>query len=258
MPSRRAGSKTPSIFMAWNMNKHALNLAIKGVPIFPCGADKRPLTLRGFKDATARPDVIKHWWTCWPNALIGVPTGERFCVIDVDLQYVEAQQWYGRANLPLTRTHITRSGGRHLLFQPHPQVSSTVSKLHRHVDTRGDGGYIIWWPAHGHEVMHGDVLAPVPDWIVRRLDPPAAPPRSTPAYALTNPDAKIAGILRTVATAAEGERNSITYWGACRFAELVAVNAISRIDAVGLLAEAATRAGLPHREAVRTIQSAFR
>jgi hypothetical protein len=250
--------------------KHALELAAKGVPIFPCDKNKRPLTLRGFKDATAEREVVEHWWTCWPNALIGMPTGDRFVVIDLDLQHVEAQEWYAKAKLPVTRTHVTRSGGRHLLFQPHEKVGCSASKLWKHVDTRGLGGYIIWWPAHGYEVMHGEALTEVPDWILRKLNPPAAPAPRT-GYALTNvprvltslgigplAGAKITGILRTVATAAEGQRNSITYWGACRLAELVAVNALNRTDAVGLLAEAATRAGLPHREAVRTIESAFR
>jgi hypothetical protein len=52
----------------------ALTLARRGTPIFPCRADKSPLTLHGFKDATTNRDLIREWWMRWPEALIGAPT----------------------------------------------------------------------------------------------------------------------------------------------------------------------------------------
>jgi len=117
--------------------KSALGLAERGCAVFPCGTNKQPLTLRGYKDATTDADVIRHWWRCWPEALIGVPTGEKFCVIDCDLQHIAAQAWYAEhcRHLPLTRKHTTRSGGRHLLFQPDSRVRCTTSKIHPHIDT---------------------------------------------------------------------------------------------------------------------------
>ena len=79
----------------------ALDLARRGVPVFPCKvADKTPYTTHGFKDASTDPARIRRWWSRWPDALIGVPTGIKFVVVDVDLQHREAQQWYARANLP--------------------------------------------------------------------------------------------------------------------------------------------------------------
>src|SRR5260370_530757 len=53
-----------------------LTLVGAGVAVFPCGDDKRPLTKRGFKDATVDPDIVHEWWSHWPDALIGVPTGK--------------------------------------------------------------------------------------------------------------------------------------------------------------------------------------
>jgi hypothetical protein len=127
--------------------------------------------------ATTDPEVIERWWSQWPEALIGMPAGERFVVVDLDLQHAEARAWYhsNRERLPLTRNHMTRSGGRHLLFRPHDLIKCTAGRLHPHVDTRGHGGFIIWWPATGLKVLHGNVLAPVPDWISRAAAPPVVP-----------------------------------------------------------------------------------
>jgi hypothetical protein len=247
------------------MKLQALELAALGCGVFPCNADKSPLTLRGFKDASVDFEVIDSWWTQWPDALIGVPTGEKFVVIDADLQHTEAQVWYARANLPLTRAHVTRSGGRHLLFQPHHDVKCTASKLHPHIDTRGQGGFIVWWPACGLEVLHENVLAPVPDWILRAL---AREPGkftgvrylATPISADTPQSAarKLEGILRTVAQATEGTRNQILFWAGCRLREMAAVGFLSRDTAMALAIEAATRSGLPRLEAIRTLHSAFK
>ena len=91
----------------------ALRLASRGHSVFPCIPEtKAPLIAGGFKNATTDAKIIKNWWHQRQDALIGVPTGHKFVVIDADLQHSEAVQWYGRANLPLTRTHATRSGGR--------------------------------------------------------------------------------------------------------------------------------------------------
>jgi hypothetical protein len=247
-----------------SMMRKALELA-KTLPVFPCSPrTKRPCLPKseggnGYKDATSDEPRITEWWTRWPDALIGVPTGGKFVVIDCDLQHADAQQWYGRANLALTRTHTTRSGGRHLLFKPHPQVGCTASVLGPHIDTRGLGGYIIWWPAHGFEVLHAGELAPVPEWIIRALRPAPPPPRRSSAQ-ISNErwGAKLNGILRTIARAREGERNHITYWGACRLAEMVGDGSLSRDHAIALAVEAAGRTGLSNSEALRTTQSAFR
>jgi hypothetical protein len=242
----------------------ALALAQQNLLVFPCvnaptnrERDKKPLTEHGFHDASTDQQIICQWWRRWPNALIGVPTGPRFVVVDVDLQHREAQEWYARANLKVTRIHLTRSGGRHILFQPHDGVRNSQGKIWPHVDTRGRGGYIIWWPAEGFEVINAGMLAPVPNWIVRKLNPPA-PNKPRRCESFKSSDGKLAGILRAIARAQEGTRNSVTFWGACRLAEMVAAGALSDSQALALIIEAASRAGLPPTEATRTAQSPLR
>ena len=47
------------------MFESAIGMARKGMRIFPCGADKQPLTAHGFKDASNDEVVIRDWWTRW-------------------------------------------------------------------------------------------------------------------------------------------------------------------------------------------------
>lgn len=57
-------------------------------PVFPLKPrGKTPLTRHGFKDATRDTEQIRAWWTQWPDANIGTPTGDEGCgydVIDID------------------------------------------------------------------------------------------------------------------------------------------------------------------------------
>jgi hypothetical protein len=243
---------------------HALALATHGTPVFPCRPDKRPYTSAGFKDATTNTTIITAWWTRWPDALVGVPTGIKFCVVDLDLQHKEACHWCdnNHQRLPVTRAHVTRSGGLHLLFQPNDKLKCSAGKLARGIDTRGLGGYVIWWPASGLEVLYAEPLTPVPSWIITELH--SEPPREVVDRQLSTSlntehiERKLEGIIRTVATAPEGERNNVTYWAACRLAEMTAQAILNEDEALAIIIEAARRAGLPYREAERTARSAFR
>src|SRR5690625_4537949 len=66
----------------------AQSLASAGVPVFPCvPGEKRPLTRRGFHDATADLDQVSAWWDRWPGANLAIPTGPAsgIDVVDVDI-----------------------------------------------------------------------------------------------------------------------------------------------------------------------------
>jgi putative DNA primase/helicase len=168
-----------------NFLDRARPLLAQGIPVFPCHQDKRPCTQHGFKDATTDAQQIAAWAAQWPDALVGVPTGKAsgLFVLDVDVKggkdgfsTLQEKGW----NLPTTRTHRTKNGGgAHYLFRAPDGIplKSSAGNLGDGLDTRGDGGYIIWWPAHGGEVEHPDDLADVPPWLVDALQ---APRKSAP------------------------------------------------------------------------------
>jgi hypothetical protein len=249
--------------------EQALELAAQGIPVFPCLANKKPACRHGFKQATSTPIEVEELWRASPGVRIGVPTGEAsglFC-LDVDTaRHPEAVQWHERfaQQLPQTRLHKTESGGWHYLFQHHKGLRCTSSKIERGIDTRGDGGYIIWWPAHVVSIEHRFMpAAPVPDWLVEALNPKPVHTLSYYASPQRFADAprRLEGILTKIAEAREGERNAITFWGACRIGEMVLTGELNGGDgarAFDALREAAQRTGLHPSEIRRTIESALR
>lgn len=94
----------------------ALAYARRGVPVFPCKpGGKKPLTKRGFHEATSDPRKITAWWNRWPDANIGVPTGPESGILALD---VEAHGFTSldlleeeHGQLPHTATTRTGSGG---------------------------------------------------------------------------------------------------------------------------------------------------
>jgi hypothetical protein len=162
-----------------------------------------------------------------------------------------------RNRIPMTRIHRTRSGGIHVLFKHHVYLRCSTRKLALGVDTRGEGGYIIWWPAHGYQVFRDVPICDPPRWLIEALRPPPPPlPRPIPR-AIPN-DRALFGVIRRVVEASEGERNAVTFWAACRVGEMVIAGVLSEAAALSVIVEAATRAGLPQRKASRTARSGIR
>jgi hypothetical protein len=249
----------------------ALRLCLYQTPSFPCLANKRPACPHGFKDATADPGQLQELWRQFPGPLVGVPTGEAsgIFVIDVDgARHDEANDWLERYSpyLPDTRQHSTKSGGWHLLFKHRAGLRNSTSRLAKGVDTRGDGGYIIWWPFHlgmlaPHKVDYQ--VADLPDELHQQLvdRPPNIVPHSGPAFGkhVGEPNIKIEGILTAVARAQEGERNRLLFWAACRITDMITNREIGPAEGAKsfqALNVVSINAGLPPREVARTIRSA--
>jgi len=205
-----SGDKAVTQLVAGITPVEAIVRLAQKLPVFPCRRSaeevvvdgrvrlrkpKSPLTERGFHDATQDADQIRAWWRRWPDALVGVPTGSKtgLVVIDYDTHKADdiAQAWISEHAelLMATRTHGTLSGGRHYLFKVPPGqlftsgVDITLGERKcRGIDIRAEGGYIVWWPAHG-AVTTGEVSAlPVGLIDQRKVDtrPLPALPRATP------------------------------------------------------------------------------
>lgn len=151
-----------------------------GWPVFPLKPKtKRPLTDHGFKDATTDVGTVKQWWARWPEANIGVPTGQKeaggcgFDVIDVDGRLGLASlatlkhsrcapectaetfchatgplpPIVARAFTPGDPSEAAHEPGRHL-FTPAIGSGNTTGALPG-IDLRGNGGYVVVPPSVG-------------------------------------------------------------------------------------------------------------
>jgi putative DNA primase/helicase len=141
-----------------------LTYAHRGWPVFPCNwrgeRRKKPLVRDWDEVASHDPMQIETWWTRWPKALIGVPTGQAlgFVVLDVDIKDPRAYGFdtldeLGFTILPVTRMVHTSSNGLHLHFAAgEREIRNTAGSKGRGIgpglDWRGEGGYVIL-PSNG-------------------------------------------------------------------------------------------------------------
>jgi hypothetical protein len=224
----------------------------------------------------------------WPRRDSGIacgPTG--WVVIDLDTSLdggpdgvasLIATADKNGEEIPLTRTHRTRSGGWQLVYQAIPgrEIRNSAGRIGQHVDVRGVGGYIVApgsyvGPDHkrgGWYVIADDRLpVPLPGWLADLADPPKAD-RSTRSAGQAqacggytgrgSARARLTGLLATVLDAEEGTRNSKLHWASCRAVEMTARGLVDPEAVRELLEEAGLRAGLGEKEVRRTVASAFR
>jgi hypothetical protein len=112
---------------------------------------KHPLTSHGLKDATSDPTQLTRWWRRWPQANIGLVTGERADVLDVDGPAGRAalRRFAAGHDLSLDGPLVQTGTGWHYYLTP--TGSSNRAGLLDHVDWRGRGGYVVAPPSR-----HGD------------------------------------------------------------------------------------------------------
>ena len=108
----------------------------------------------------------------WPT---GAASG--IWVLDIDVkpdangaaELAKLEQIHGR--LPKTLIVSTPSGGTHYYFQ-HTEGIGNRGRVEPGIDVRGQGGYVIWWFAAGHECLDHTAPAPWPAWLSRVFWPP--------------------------------------------------------------------------------------
>jgi len=141
---------------------------------------KHPRTAHGLSDATTDLDQVRKWWTQWPNANIGILTGNGIGVVDLDGPAGLASG--SRMGLSSPVTTITGRGKQLWYRVPEGQklVTRRAEKLADGVDTRGTGGYVVAPPSlhpsgkrycwAGSPIVLG-LLPPLPDVFVEKKAP---------------------------------------------------------------------------------------
>jgi hypothetical protein len=233
----------------------------------PIGA----LAPHGVKDATCNRARILAWWTSHPQANIGLATGHRFDVLDVDgPQGEQAIRALAAAHGLVSSGPLVRTGGGGWHYYLRPTGLGNVRPRDlEHVDWRGRGGYVVAPPSH-----HASGQAY--QWVAGRdLDAPlatVAPPlrerlEQRPHQRPAGPvelvavgdgpseryaKAALAEELARVAAAPVGQRNRQLWESTRNLYNLVATGALDhrKVDQ-GLLA-AAERCGLLEEEPRQT------
>src|SRR5260221_8819852 len=122
-----------------------------GLDVLPNGdkhsKGKHPRTPHGLADATIDIEQIRQWWGQWPNANIGMRTGDGIGVIDLDCPVgLESGRRLGLISSIRT---ITGRGQQLWYRVPDGQklVTRRAEKLAEGVDTRGTGGFVVVPPS---------------------------------------------------------------------------------------------------------------
>ena len=261
--------------MARDLRTWALAYARHGWPVFPLAAGTTVPALarrhggRGCLDAVTDAEVVGRMWDRYPLGNIGVATGQAagLAVLDVDPRHggEEALAALVAAHGPIPPGPLaqTPSGGRHHFLRWRPGLTCSAGQLGPGLDVRSDGGYVAASPSvtaagrYAWLVHPPTPLSDWPDWLVPVRPEPVRPVRGKRALDTAAADRVLAGLVRTVAEAPQGTRNSRLYWSACRLAEHAAVGRMPLDVGAAALLAAAAEAGLPEWEADRTLRSAL-
>jgi len=198
-----------------------------GLSVFPCKEmAKTPRTKNGCREATTSYDMVTEWEVKWPNANIGIATGEVSGIWVLDLDGEEAEAWLAtHPALPATPEVATKKG-RHIYFKMPEgvEINNSASQLAPHVDVRGNGGYVIAPPsAHpegGVYMWHKELkpsttpFAFAPDWLLelvvkkeRKRAAPEAVKRPESASSSSYVKKVVDEEYRILATTTQGSRN---------------------------------------------------
>jgi hypothetical protein len=127
----------------------------------PCG--KRPATKHGFKDASTDPDRLHGWWSRHPTCNIGLATGHRFDVIDIDglggNQHTVAGAW-AYAQMLAKEGTLMPSGKPYRMPDCHGQVATASGGMHLYIKPTGDGNRAGLAAGIDYRGLGGYVVAP--------------------------------------------------------------------------------------------------
>ncbi|HEY7117511.1 MAG TPA: bifunctional DNA primase/polymerase [Tepidisphaeraceae bacterium] len=182
--------------------------AERGLAVFPlytiergqcsCGratcpsAGKHPIATlvpHGVLEATTDRAALAQWWAIYPDANVGVATGDAsgVVVIDIDLGGEDIFDNLIALHGKLEPTWMagTGSGGIHLYYQmPGADIRNSASAIGPGIDVRGNGGYVVAPPSRHvsgaaycwDDSWHPDqvALGALPEWLLGKVIPGGA------------------------------------------------------------------------------------
>ncbi len=267
-----------------DLYKAAQRLIKSGQPVFPCrpvnevistskGMRERKaktpvMVKRGLTDATLDRAQVRDWWRRRGDAAIGIPTGIKYDVLDVDTK----GEVDGRVHLPrLTRLGLlngckfvvkTPSNGWHLYFLAAPGLTNKANAT-LGLDVRGLGGYVLAPPSYindeessigSYEFIDnttGSTDEPLMwDLIVKSLAPLNETTKKPIELLGYERQASVASLRGWLSERRTGERNNALHWAVCRCID----NGIDPHE----LFEVAVLLGLDEEEIETTMDSALR
>jgi hypothetical protein len=267
----------------------ALSLATTNSwPVFPCRPaddfdpetgevlpEKAPLISNGFRGATLNERVIKELWKRNPDAIVGIPTGERIgaWVLDLDLKTnANGRDWLAAMEsehepLPDTYRVATANGGEHIYFNHAPGVRNR-GKLGAGVDVRGEGGFVIaagsvMGDDRAYTALNDHPIADAPQWLLDLVLPPVAThTSSTFSYQPGNNDRYInravEAELNELAGTPPGNRGYQLNASAFALGQFVGAGALSRDEAEHGLWGAAVSCGVAQKDGERETRAKIR
>lgn len=125
-----------------------------GSPGCKSAAGKHPRIPGGFKGASKDKATVTKWWGQWPDANIGVATGEKsnLCVVDVDVDKGGKESLekllHKSGSLPPTIHQETGGGGWHYFYENDEDTFSCVEPFLPGIDIRAKGGYVVVPPSN--------------------------------------------------------------------------------------------------------------
>ena len=198
--------------MELDILSQALRLRNRGLSVFPVSVEtKQPaVSWDRYQDQLPTEQQIRNDFAYaeekYGSCAVGVATGpvSNIFLLDLDFKHPEAKEYYeaNRHRIPRTWSEQT-SGGLHFYFKWCDELNArkthTASKIHRGVDSRGQGGYVKITPSPGYKwILSPEVatLAMCPKWLIESL--PLREPKVIPSSFIPKPQDWILADLNSI------------------------------------------------------------
>lgn len=187
------------------MLEHALEYLQLGYPVFPVcspamgqhrhrnatctSVGKRPLVAwEPYQTRLPTINEVRKWWSDWPLANIGMPTGQLSGVVVLDADSGDAKKLaMEQGGVDRTPAVFTgKPGGIHFWLAHPGDTVSNFARKRPGLDFRGDGGYVLVPPSRHvsgayYRWVDGTAAltpAPVPQWLLDLLRGTSGSPSS--------------------------------------------------------------------------------